>query len=141
MAKEIKILKRNEMDPAYCWNTTDLFVNDEAWNTELEACADLPEKIAAYKGRLSESAETLYEYLTFNEKMDERLSKLIVYAFIRLDEDTTNSNSQTMKGRCSSFLVKVGSAGAFEGPELVAIDDEVLEKFYADKPELEKFRR
>ena len=29
------------MDPAYCWNTADLFVNDEAWAAELEACADL----------------------------------------------------------------------------------------------------
>ena len=58
MAKEIKILKRSEMDPAYCWNTADLYANDEAWYAELEACADLPEKIASYKGRLGESAET-----------------------------------------------------------------------------------
>ena len=141
MAKEIKILKRSEMDPAYCWNTTDLFVNDDAFNAELEACAELPAKIASYKGRLAESAETLYEYLTFNEETDERLSKLVVYSFIRLDEDTTNSTYQAMKGRCSSFLVELGSAGAFEGPELVAISDETLEKFYAEKPELEKYRR
>ena len=106
MAKEIKILKRNEMDPAYCWNTADLFPTDEAWNEELEKCADLPEKIASYKGRLGESADTLYEFLTFDEALDERLSSLSIYAFIRLDEDTTNSTYQTMKGRFSSFMVR-----------------------------------
>ncbi len=141
MAKEIKILKRNEMDPAYCWNTADLFVNDDAWNAELEACQELPSKFAAYQGRLGESAETLYEYLTMSEAVEDRLNKLVVYSFIRLDEDTTNSFYQAMKGRCSSFLVQFGSATAFEGPELVGISDETLEKFYAEKPELEKFRR
>ncbi len=141
MAKEIKILKRNEMDPAYCWNTADLFPTDEAWNEELSACQELPAKAAAYQGRLGESADTLYEYLTLSEAADERVSRLLVYAFIRLDEDTTNSFYQAMKGRCSSFLVQLGSATAFEGPELVAISDETLEKFYAEKPELTKFRR
>ena len=72
MAKEIKILKRSEMDPAYCWNTADLFATDDAWNAELEACAELPEKIASYKGRLSESADTLFEYLELNEAIDEK---------------------------------------------------------------------
>ena len=141
MAKEIKILKRSEMDPAYCWNTADMFANDEAWYAELEACADLPEKIASYKGRLGESAETLYEYLSFEESIDDRLSSLNIYAFIRLDEDTTNSDYQTMKGRCSNFMVQLGRAGAFAGPEIVAISDETLDKFYAEKPELEKYRR
>ena len=141
MAKELKILKRNEMDPAYCWNTADLFPTDEAWNEELSACQELPAKARSYQGRLGESAETLYEYLTLSEAVDERVSKLLVYAFIRLDEDTTNSYYQAMKGRCSSFLVQLGSATAFEGPELVAISDETLDKFYAEKPELEKFRR
>lgn len=141
MAKEIKILKRSEMDPAYCWNTADLFENDEAFTAELEACADIPEKIASYRGRLGESADTLYEFLTLDEAVGERLNRLGVYSYIRLDEDTANSTYQTLKGRCSSFMVKVSSASAFVSPELVGIEDEVLEKFYAEKPELEKFRR
>ena len=46
-----------------------------------------------------------------------------------------------MKGRCFSFLVQLESAGAFEGPELIAIDDETLERFYEEEPGLEKYRR
>lgn len=141
MAKNMKILKRSEMDPAFCWNTADLFPSDEAWAAELEACQGLPAEEAAYQGRLGESAQTLYDYLCLTEAAGRRVEQMFVYAFIKNDEDTANPAYQAMKGRIFSFVVQLNSAAAFEGPELVAIPDETLNRFYAEKPELEKYRR
>lgn len=141
MAKDMKILKRSEMDPNFCWNTTDLYPDDQAWTAAFEAAKGLPEEIAAYRGRLGESAETLYTYLCRLEEINRQVEQLFVYAFIKNDEDTANPNYQAMKGRCFSFIVQLSSAGAFEGPELVAIPEETLKQFYQEKPELEKFRR
>ena len=141
MAKDMKILKRSEMDPKYCWNTADLYPDDQAWTAAFEAAKALPEEIAAYRGRLGESAETLYTYLCRLEEINRQVEQLLVYAFIRNDEDTANPTYQAMKGRCFSFIVQLSSAGSFEGPELVAIPQETLDRFYEEKPELEKFRR
>lgn len=141
MAKDTKILKRSELDPATCWNTADLYPTDEAWEAEFGACQGLADEAAAYRGRLGESARTLYDYLSWSEEMNQRVEKLFVYAFIKNDEDTANPAYQAMKGRCFSFLVQLSSSMAFEGPELVAIPDEDLDRFYREKPELEKFRR
>ncbi len=141
MAKDMKILKRSEMDPNFCWNTADLYPDDQAWTAAFEAAKALPEEIAAYRGRLGESAETLYTYLCRLEEINRQVEQLFVYAFIRNDEDTANPTYQAMKGRCFSFIVQLGSAGSFEGPELVAIPQETLDRFYEEKPELEKFRR
>ena len=82
-----KILKRSEQDASNCWSVTDLFPGDEAWSAELEACQKLPEQLGAYRGRLGESAETLYDYLVLNESVNRRVESLFVYAFIRLDEE------------------------------------------------------
>ena len=141
MATEKKILKRGEMDPQYCWNTKDLYPDDGAWTAALEAAKALPEELAAYQGKLGESADTLYRYLCRMEEVNRQVEQLFVYAFIRNDEDTANPTYQAMKGRCFSFVVQLSSACAFEGPELVAIPQETLDGFYAAKPELEKFRR
>lgn len=141
MAKDMKILKRSEMDPNFCWNTADLYPDDQAWTAAFEAAKALPEEIAAYRGRLGESAETLYTYLCRLEEINRQVEQLFVYAFIRNDEDTANPTYQAMKGRCFSFIVQLSSAGSFEGPELVAIPQETLDRFYEEKPELEKFRR
>ena len=141
MAKDMKILKRSEMDPNFCWNTADLYPDDQAWTDAFEAAKALPEEIAAYRGRLGESAETLYTYLCRLEEINRQVEQIFVYAFIRNDEDTANPTYQAMKGRCFSFIVQLNSAGSFEGPELVAIPQETLDRFYEEKPELEKFRR
>ena len=141
MAKDQKILKRGEMDPQYCWNTADLYPDDGAWTEAFEAAKPLPEELAAYQGRLGESADTLYRYLCRVEEINRQVEQLFVYTFIRNDEDTANPTYQAMKGRCFSFIVQLNSASAFAGPELVAIPDETLDRFYQEKPELEKFRR
>lgn len=129
------------MDPAGCWNTADLFATDEAWQAEFDASQSLTTQAAAYQGRLGESAQTLYDYLTWLEQTNTRVEKLFCYAFLRNDEDTANPTYQAMKGRCYTFVVALGSATAFEGPELVAIPDETLDRFYREKPELETYRR
>ena len=132
---------RSQLNPGDCWAVEDIFPTEEAWAQALEACKDLPQEIAAYKGRLGESAQTLLRYLSRMEAVNRQVEKIFVYAFLRLDEDTADSTHRAMKGRCFSFVVQLQSAASFEGPELVAIPDETLDAWYAQEPGLEKFRR
>ena len=141
MATELKIPKRSDLDKASCWSTEDIFPSDAAWAEEFEACQSLPAQAAAFQGRLGESAQTLLDYLTFNEATDSRVELLYVYAMLKHDEDTANPEYQAMQGRCFSFLTQLSAAGAFAGPELVAIPEETLNGFYAPLPALEKYRR
>lgn len=135
------ILKRSQQDPAACWSVTDIFPSDEAWAAEFEACQDLPDRLAAYQGRLGESARTLFDYLELNEAVSRRVETMYIYVYLRGDEDTTNPTYQAMQGRCFSFLVRLSGVCAFEGPELTAIPGETLNGFYAQLPALEKYRR
>ena len=135
------IPNRNDRDRSTCWAVEDLFPSEEAWAAALESYKDLPQEIASYKGRLGESAQTLLAYLTRTETVNREIEKLFVYAMLRLDEDTADSTHQAMRGRCFSFVVGLNTAASFEGPELVAIDDETLDRWYAEEPGLEKFRR
>ena len=141
MATEVRIPKRSELDSRFCWSTEDIFPSDEAWTRELEACQGLPAEIAAYAGRLGESAQTLLDYLTLSESVNRRVGLLGVYAFLKHDEDTTNAHYQALQGRCFSFTVQLQSASAFAGPELVSIPEDTLDGFYAQLPALEKYRR
>jgi len=141
MAHETKIPKRSELDRTYCWSTEDLFPSDEAWEAEFEACQALPVGISSYQGRLGESAQDLYDYLSLRERVDQRVGLLHVYAMLRHDEDTANARYQAMQGKCFSFSTRLDRAAAFEGPELVAIPEGTLEGFYAQFPALEKYRR
>ena len=85
-------------NPKDCWAVEDIFPTEAAWEAELAACRSLTGEMAAYQGRLGESAQTLCAYLDRVEAVNSRVERLYVYAMLRSDEDTADSAHQAMKG-------------------------------------------
>lgn len=133
--------KRSQVPEEFTWNLKDMFPSDEAWLAEYEALKALPEQLAAYKGRLGESAETLLAYLRLDDEISLRLNKLYGYASCAADQDTGNSFYQDLRGKAMSVLTAVSSASAFAAPEIMALSDDTLALFTVAQPELEIYRR
>lgn len=141
MAEVTKIRKRSEIPVEDTWAIEDLFPSDEAWEQELASVMEQQSALASFEGRLGESGETLYAYLELMEQVNARGTLLMNYCVRRQDEDTRNSAYQAMVGNYMGALVVMNAACSFEEPEIMAIPSEKLEKFYADCPKLEHFRR
>ena len=141
MADTKKIPQRDQIPAEHTWNTADIYPADEAWEREFDETQALARTLPGYAGRLGESAKTLYEYLTLSMGVGDRLSSLYRYASLRQDEDTRVAKYQAMAGKAMSLYVEVSSATAFETPELLKLSPEALDRFYADEPGLELYRR
>lgn len=141
MAEAKKIPQRSEVPVEYTWNTADIYPTDEAWEAEFKEVQAAIPVLAGYAGRLGESAQTLYDYLTLCDKTVEKVTRLYQYASLRQDEDTRNGAYQALAGKGGTLWVELSSATAFDTPELLKISPETLERFYADKPELTLYRR
>lgn len=133
--------KREQVPEEHTWNLGDIFESDEAWFAENEALKALPEKLAAFKGRLGESAETLLEFFRFQDEVSVRVEKLMIYASCKGDQDTGNSFYQDMRGKAMSTYVALSGAAAFASPEIMALPEDSLSLFYIAQPELETYRR
>lgn len=138
---DITIPKREDVPAEFTWDLSDIFVDDEAWKDEYEALGSLPAEYEAYRGHLGDSAETLFEYLKFNDAASVRLEKLYGYANCKSDQDTSNAFYQDMRGKAVNIFVATASAGAFVTPELIAIEDEKLDGFFSELPALEEYHR
>ena len=133
--------KRSQVPEEWTWNLTDMYENDQAWFQEYEALKTLPEEIAAYRGHLGESAESLLGFLRLEDRAELRLSRLMGYASCKSDQDTADSLYQDMRGKAVGILVAVSSAAAFAAPEIMAIPEDDLNLFTTVQPELEIYRR
>ena len=140
MSEVNKIPKRSEVDPKYTWATEDIFKTEEDWQAALEKAAAYPAKLASYAGRLSESAATLLEYRKLVDDMTRDLMKIYSYTSLKSDEDKAVAKYQDMQNKAVSLLVQVNAASAFETPEIIAIDEEILNAFYAESPELAVYK-
>ena len=136
-----KIPLRSEVPEAETWDLRDLFPTDEAWHAEYEDLKTMPERAAAFQGKLGRSAEDLLLWFRLQDEIQERLSRLHTYASCKSDQDTGNGTYQDFRGKAMGTYVAVLSACAFATPEIMAIDDDTLNLFYAAQPELLGYQR
>ncbi|MDO4173672.1 MAG: oligoendopeptidase F [Eubacteriales bacterium] len=137
---EKKIPVRSEVDPQYTWALEDVYASDSLWENDLEKARSFPQQLAAYKGKLGESAKTLLAFFQLSNEISVLFDALYGYAQRRSDEDTANSLYQGMTSRAMAVMVATDAAGSFETPELLAIPNETLDRFYQEEPALEEYR-
>ncbi len=135
-----KIPARIEISAEDKWAIEDLFASDNEFRSALAEAKGYTSRISAYRGRLNESAETLLSFFQLNDELNIALDRLINYAQRKSDEDTRVAAYQELSSQVMRLVVEIQSASAFETPELLAIPDEKLERFYKDAPGLELYR-
>ncbi len=136
-----ELIKRSQQNPEYTWNLTDLYPSDEAWLAAYGEVSAATQRVADYAGRLGSSAADLYGFLTLSEEVSEDVRRVYCYAMLKSDEDKGDSKYADYFGRAVSLITDYSSKTAFSGPEIVAIPDETLERFYNDEPRLKVFKR
>lgn len=122
-------LKRTEVPEASKWDLEAIFATDKEWEEEFSAVKSLYPQMTAYKGKLGESADSLYEALQKQDEISERLNRLYTYAHMRNDEDTTHSLYQGLHDRAMSLSAQVAQSVAYLTPELLELDEKVIKQF------------
>ena len=132
---------REEIDSKYKWDLSSMFPSDEAFEAGLEELKAYCPKLLAFKGKISTSAQALLEFLQLEDQMNLLLYKIINYAERKSDEDTRVAKYQAYVANATSVYTQVGEATSWFAAELLAIPAESVEKFYAEVPALEFYRR
>ena len=132
---------REEIDSKYKWDLSSMFPSDEAFEAGLEELKAYCPKLLAFKGKISTSAQALLEFLQLEDQMTLLLYKIINYAERKSDEDTRVAKYQAYVANATSVYTQVGEATSWFAAELLAIPVESVEKFYAEVPALEFYRR
>lgn len=141
MGEGKKIPARSEVRKEDTWALEDMYADRQAWEEDFAGARKMAEQAADYAGKLGEGAEPLLGYCSLAEQLDCVLSNVYGYAARTKDQDTSDAEGQTLAARAMSLYVECSGLTSFAGPELLAIPDEKLEAFYAEKPELERYRR
>jgi oligoendopeptidase F len=135
-----KARQRSEIDDKYKWRLEDIYADTAAWQADFDLLQSRMGELEKYKGKLSESAETLFECLSLQDSLNIILGRLYVYAFMKQDEDTRISEYQQLGSKIGALNSQFGSIEAFINPELLQMSDEKLRGFVDSDPRMEIFR-
>lgn len=132
---------RSEIPKEYQWNSTHIYGSVENWEADLAKVEAMVPELAAFEGRLGESAGTLYEFITKTEDAMRTMHKLSRYAGNLADTDMANSEYQQLQGKVGFSWQNLRAAVSFADPELLALPDGTIEGFMAEKKELKPYEK
>lgn len=131
---------REELDDKYTWNLADLYATDEAWMTEKERVQQEMQRVTSYKGKLTQSPAILLEALELNSALTKEMVRLSSYASMKSDQDTRVTKYAGMKQEMQQLFAAYGALTSFMEPELLTLEEERLEAFFAEVGGLSIYR-
>ena len=126
---------------------SQLFADVTKWNEDFRWIQQTYPRLADWKGKAGESAQTLAACFEFDKTLDLKIERVYHYASLQLAEDSANPEYLTRMGQLDNLLTRISEAAAFLVPEIQAIDDEVFARFLEDptlapwRTKLRKIRR
>lgn len=136
---ENKIPQRSEISNEFKWHPEDIFPTDKAFEEALAEAGKYPEQLAAFSGKISQSAAELLAYLRLDDEITEKVRDLLNYANRKSDEDTRVSLYSGYCERTEALLTAIGSAAAFAVPEILTISDGKMQQFMTEEAGLKLY--
>ncbi|MCF8242648.1 MAG: oligoendopeptidase F [Melioribacteraceae bacterium] len=131
---------RDQIEEQYTWNLKDLYDNEEKWEKDYKWLEEQIPVYKGYEGKLGKSADALYEFIQFDEKLSKVFDILMRYVSLAKDLDLRDSKYQGMYERASSLGSRLATAGSFVRPELLSIPEETLWNFVDQNEELKLYK-
>ncbi|MBS4198685.1 oligoendopeptidase F [Bacillus sp. FJAT-49732] len=132
---------RAEIQEEMTWRLEDIFSSDDSWEKEFDDIKELLKNAGEFKGKLSESAEQLFEALEFQSKVSERMGRLYTYAHMRYDQDTGNSHYQGFNARAESLYSILASEFSYIVPEILDMDESKISQFLEENNDLHLYKK
>ncbi len=120
------------------WDLTDLFKTERDWVIEREKLTKDIEKLARFKGHLTESAKTLADASDELSAITKRASRMFIYASLGADENLKNSDGQEKLSLARSVFAKLNQTTAYMSPEMQKAGSDKIEEFIKADTRLEK---
>lgn len=124
-----KIPTRDEVEEKNKWDLSSIYKSDDEWEAALKTLPELTKKVAAYKGKLGTSAETLLEALKTLEKAELQMETVYHYASLQHHANEDDSVATDREGRAMMAYTDMQTELSFIEPEIQSIDETKLRQW------------
>ena len=134
IANEESIAK--PVDEKYIWDLTDLYPDLNAWESARLDVAKQIQQLAKLQGSLGNSAQSLMQTSDQISNVYKSAVRVYIYANLSADIDTRNAENEERSQLARNLLTDLSAAVSWYNPELLALGEEKIEKFFKEEPRL-----
>ena len=120
-------MERKELDTKYTWDLSLIYQNEAEYQKDLNQAKKILEDCLSFKGKLSNSVNHYYDFLTLETKLYCLINKLYCYANLNCDVTPDNQTMQLKLAEVKSFNQQVTNALTFTDLEIIAHQEKIKE--------------
>ncbi|HGF7683539.1 oligoendopeptidase F [Enterococcus faecium] len=138
---EVKQLpKREELPENLTWDLTKIFSSDQEFVEKYLELSEELKQSEKHKGTLDQGASQFLNAIEFVLRVYRQTEVIYVYAHLKNDQDTGNTDYQALYARASSLFSKVSEAVSWFEPEILQLSDDQIWQYFKEEPKLEVYR-
>ena len=131
---------RAEIPDEYKWDVSAIYPSWTEWEADMKKFEGYIETYAALKGTLKDGAEQLAKAYELGDEIGQLQYKLYRYPQLQRDVDLRNSDISGRFQQVMAVFAKLGTAGSWFTPELLAIPEATVTEWINAEPRLEPYR-
>ncbi|PWS24499.1 oligoendopeptidase F [Enterococcus faecium] len=138
---EVKQLpKREELPENLTWDLSKIFSSDQEFDEKYLELSEELKQSEKHKGTLDQGASQFLNAIEFVLRVYRQTEVIYVYAHLKNDQDTGNTDYQALYARASSLFSKVSEAVSWFEPEILQLSDDQIWQYFKEEPKLEVYR-
>ncbi len=137
----MELKDRSQIAKEDTWNLESMYETDMLWEQDYEAITEEVKNFAGYEGKIAGDIRYMRDVLDAYFGLNRKLSKLMVYASMRSDQDTGNSFYQKMASKAQSLGVSFRANSSFLQPEILAKGEEAVHAALKEQEGLAAYER
>ncbi|ABK60719.1 oligoendopeptidase F [Clostridium novyi] len=133
-----KIKTREEILNDDKWDIEKVYADKKQWEEDFNNLTEMAKGLQDFQGKLNDP-KMLLEFLKLDEKVSRLGEKLLVYAYLKADEDTANNTNQALKNKIEAYFAELSAMSAFFVPEILSYPEETIKSAINEVPELKMY--
>lgn len=130
---------RSEIKESDKWDLTKYFKNEKEYNKLYDETLKLTDELVKYKGRIIESADSLYNFLELDDKISLNLELLYVYSYLYHYSDTKDEYGKQLKIKADNLDDIISEKTSFIRSEMLSDDYQYVKSLIKSDSRLEKY--
>lgn len=134
------ISSRENIDNKYKWNLSDIYLNWESWEKDLENLKEIIKEIPTFETSITTDEKKFIELIKLEEKIQRMIDKLYLYPYMLRDLDSKNVVAAEKMQIIEHIYSEYSVISSWIVPKILEIPKETMDKWIERNPELHEHR-
>ncbi len=132
---------RADIPAKYKWDLSAIYPDMEAFQADCARIKEIIDRFPAHEETMTKSAEGLLAMLKDDLAAERIMNKLFSYAHLSSDLDKSDNSFLALMGGVMNLANEAAAKAYFVSPAIVRLEEDTLNAWYAECPELAAFKR